>query len=170
MTATCRLIPQTHILGIGESDLGTVHDDVMLHHFFLRRLLWLRFLDPLFCLGLAFPQPVTAILVVCLMTAPFWPVMVVGMVSDWPHMLPFALAGRLAASPECGPSGSLISNTPMGASGTLAKVLEVMPCLMSMLPVSCTVTPPPCRMATTSGNAAPPCDTKYTGPVTGTAS
>src|SRR5580658_10098893 len=36
---------------------------------------------------------------------------------------------------------------------------------MSILPVRSTVTPSPCRMATTLGNAAPPWDTKYTGPV-----
>ena len=76
----------------------------------------LRFLALAFFFALG--QPVTVIFVVCLTTAPFWPVSVVGIVRFCPHMLPFALPGRFAASPECGPSGRSIWNTLIGTSGT----------------------------------------------------
>src|ERR1700680_3144811 len=82
-------------------------------------------------------------------------------------MLPFACAGITAARPECGPSGSVNANELIGASGTLANVELVMLCLMSMLPTTSSVTPPPWRTTTTSGTAAPPCETRYTGPDTG---
>src|SRR5580658_305011 len=89
---------------------------------------------------------------------------VVGIVRLCPQKSPFAFAGRLDANPECRPSGKLISNTLIGASGTVSNELEVIPLLILTFPVRLTVTPSPCKIATTSGNAAPPCETRYTGP------
>ena len=71
--------------------------------------------------GLDALQPVTAIFVVCLICLPFWAVMIVGIARCCPHMLPFAFAGRLAPRIECGPSGRLVSNRLIGASGTVSK-------------------------------------------------
>src|SRR4029077_11272814 len=72
-------------------------------------------------------QPVTEILVFCLTCTPFCPVSMVGMTSFAPQRLPWALAGRLVVSAECGLSGSFSSKLVIGASGTPAKVLLVMP-------------------------------------------
>src|ERR1700683_5509584 len=91
------------------------------------------------------------------------------MLRDWPQRLPFALAGTTAARPLWGPSGNASWNEVIGASGIDANVLLVTLCLISMLPVRSIVTPSPCRITTRSGNAAPPCDTRYAGPVTGPA-
>src|SRR4029077_3909045 len=94
---------------------------------------------PLPCfLGLAFflalGQPVTPIFVVWLMTAPFWAVRVVGIVSFCEHMLFFAFTGMSVARTEWGPCGNTVTNELIGASGTLLNVLVVMPFLMFVLP------------------------------------
>src|ERR1700730_16957770 len=134
--------------------------------FFLALALTL-FLFFFFVFFLAFGQPRSAIFVLCLITAPFWPVIVVGISSLAAALqrLYLALAGRLTVSAECGPSGRLSSKLVIGTSGTLAKVLLVMPLAMWTLPVRSTRTPSPCRISTTSGKAAPPCETRYTGPL-----
>src|ERR1700730_12569506 len=53
-------------------------------------------------------QPVTAIFVVCLITAPFWPVISVGIASDVLHRLKCSFSGTLDVSAECGPAGSTV--------------------------------------------------------------
>jgi hypothetical protein len=61
------------------------------------------------------------------MTAPFWPVINVGIARLCRQRLPFAFSGRLAPSAECGPWGSTRSNVEIGASGTELNVEIVMP-------------------------------------------
>lgn len=61
-------------------------------------------------------QPVTAIGVDRLTTAPFCATNRVGIVSVWVHR------SRLAASAEYGPSGNVNSKLPTGASGTVLNV------------------------------------------------
>src|SRR4029077_8089793 len=87
-----------------------------------------------FFLTFVLGQPVTPIFVVWLITAPFWAVRVVGIVSFCAHMLFFAFTGMSVARTECGPCGKTVTNELIGASGTLLNVLVVMPCLMFVLP------------------------------------
>ena len=63
----------------------------------------------------------SAILVLCLITAPFWPVISVGIESVVLHRLKCSPAGTLAVSAECGPAGSTVSNVSTGASGRVSK-------------------------------------------------
>src|ERR1700728_1408643 len=112
-------------------------------------------------------QPVTWICVLCLKTAPFWATNLVGIFSFARDLqrLPFA------ASAEYLPSGRYNSKVPTGTSGTVLNVLLVMPALlMNVVPVRSTLTPSPCSTTTSDGNASPPWETKYTGPVNGTGS
>src|SRR5262249_3339296 len=66
-------------------------------------------------------QPVTAMWVVCLITAPFCPVISVGLSSLVVQRLKCSFSGTLAVSAECGPAGSTVSNVVTGASGTVSK-------------------------------------------------
>src|SRR4029077_17076884 len=68
---------------------------------------------------------------------------------------------------ERGPSGSFNSKLDTGASGTLLNVEVVIPFLMLVFPSKYSVIPSPCRTITRSGNATPPWDTRYAGPVSG---
>src|ERR1700722_11463043 len=78
-----------------------------------------------FVLGFfAFVQPVTVIGVLSCISAPFCPSNAVGIFSVLLHKLP------LAARAESEPSGSVSSKLPTGASGTVAKVLLVIPALL----------------------------------------
>src|SRR5207302_181663 len=70
-------------------------------------------------------QPATAIRVFCLIRAPFWAVIVVGMTSGCAHRL------ALAASAECGPIGNASEKLDTGTSGSEANVVVVTPPLMS---------------------------------------
>src|SRR5438128_3759276 len=99
-------------------------------------------------------QPETAILVFCLTCAPLWAVIVVGITSGCAHRLPYA------ASAECGPIGSVNEKLDTGTSGSEANVDVVMPPLMFVLPTRITRTPLPSSSRSTSGNAAPPCETR----------
>ncbi len=81
-------------------------------------------------------QPVTAIFVLVLISAPFCPTNSVGIASFSLQKLPFA------ASAENGPCGSVSSNVPTGTSGTVLNVELVIPALlMNVEPTRCTVTP-----------------------------
>src|SRR4029077_7051841 len=72
----------------------------------------------------------------------------------------------LAASAESLPSGRYSSKELIGTSGTRLNVLLVIPTLeMNVEPVRSTRTPSPWRITTSEGNASPPWETKYTGPV-----
>ena len=100
-----------------------------------------------FGLAVAFGHPVTPIFVACLITAPFWPVIVVGISSGGTTcslterstclsrplrrtatrlrtVTVFVAAHRLpfAVSAECGPSGRLSSNVLTGVSGTVSNL------------------------------------------------
>ncbi len=75
------------------------------------------------------------------MRAPFWALMVVGIVRVVLQKLCLAFAGRLLVRAECGPMGSFNSKLEIGASGTEAKVLVVMPLAMLMFPTTSRVTP-----------------------------
>ena len=68
-------------------------------------------------LALTAPQPWTAILVFCSITAPFWAVILVGIVRLVPQRLNLAFAGTLDVSAECGPAGRVVSKVVNGASG-----------------------------------------------------
>ena len=105
------------------------------------------------------PQPLGAIFVVCLNCRPFCPVIVVGMFSALVQRLP------KAASAECGPIGRLMVMLDTGTSGVEAKLVVVIPFLMSVLPFRITRTPLASSTRSRSGNAAPPCETRYAGPV-----
>src|SRR5437879_288142 len=104
-------------------------------------------------------QPAAAIRVLCAIRAPFWPVIVVGMISGWAHMFPFAV------SSECGPLGSVSEKLDTGTSGSVANVVVVMPPLISVLPTRIVRTPEPSNSTSRSGNAAPPWDTRIAGPL-----
>ena len=69
--------------------------------------------------ALTFLQPCSAILVVCLITAPFWATISVGIDRLVEQRLNFAFSGRFAVSAECGPAGSTVSKTVNGASGAI---------------------------------------------------
>ena len=77
-----------------------------------------------------------------------------------------------AARTEWGPSGRLVSKLAIGASGTVSKREYVTPFLMSVLPSRSIRMSEPrsfaCSRNTTSGNAAPPWETRIAGPVSGT--
>ena len=79
-------------------------------------------------------HPETAILVVRLICAPFWPMIAVGMFSVCEHRPRFAFAGRFTAKTECGPVANTRSSVPIGASGSDLNVLEATPCLMFVCP------------------------------------
>ncbi len=81
-------------------------------------------------------QRETAILVRCLIWAPFWAVMTVGISSGCLHRFPFA------ASAEFGPIGRSRLKTETGASGIAAKVEVVTFLRMFVLPTRITRTPP----------------------------
>ena len=98
-------------------------------------------------------------LVLCFTTEPFWPVIVVGMVSVWSQKLP------LDASAEFGPVGRSSTKLDTGTSGIEANVEVVTPCLIAVLPTRITRTPLPSSSRSRSGNAAPPWETRYAGPV-----
>ena len=85
---------------------------------------------------------------------PFWATIVVGIRSFFAHRLP------KAASAECGPVGSFSVKLDTGTSGIAAKVVVVIPFLMSVLPTRITRTPLPSSTRSRSGNAAPPCETR----------
>src|SRR5437899_7499029 len=99
-------------------------------------------------------HPVTAMTVFWLIWAPFWATIVVGIRSFFAHRLP------KAASAECGPVGSFSVKLDTGTSGIAAKVVVVIPFLMSVLPTRITRTPLPSSTRSRSGNAAPPCETR----------
>src|SRR5476649_2054401 len=85
-------------------------------------------------------QPVTLIFVFCLSFRPFWARNSVGITSLLLHRLP------LAARAENLPWGRVSSKVEKGVSGTVLKVVLVMPCLlMNVVPTKSTVTPLPCR-------------------------
>src|ERR1700694_4332950 len=99
------------------------------------------------------------ILVFWLTCLPFCPVITVGMYSGLAHRSPNA------ASAECGPVGSLTVMLDTGTSGDDANVVVVIPFLMSVLPTRITRTPLASSTRSRSGNAAPPCETRYAEPV-----
>src|SRR5438270_10529676 len=82
-------------------------------------------------------QPATVIFVFCLICAPLWAVIVVGITSGLAHTSPYA------ASAECGPIGRLSEKLDTGTSGRVAKLEIVIPRLMSVLPTRITRTPLP---------------------------
>src|SRR5579859_4612990 len=110
------------------------------------------------------PQPETEILVFCLNTLPFCAVIVVGITSGFVHRLP------LAVRAECGPAGSVSVKLDTGASGVDVNVVFVIPFLMSVLPTRMMRTPLPSSTMSRSGNASPPWETKYAGPLIGVGS
>ena len=94
--------------------------------------------------------------VFCLMTAPFWAVIVVGMIERLR-----AEAAERCRAPSCGPVGRFSSKLETGTSGIDANVEVVMPLLMFVLPSRITLTPwSPSRIRSRSGKAAPPCETR----------
>ena len=90
------------------------------------------------CLALAFflalGQPVTAILVFCLICAPFCPVSVVGIVRLCAAEAALGLRGQDRREPGVRPLGQLQLERADRRVGDAANVLLVMPFLMSMLP------------------------------------
>jgi hypothetical protein len=70
-----------------------------------------------------------------LITAPFWAVNSVGILSLEAHRLAFA------ARAECGPWGRLSSKLLKGASGVALKVFVVIPFLIWVLPMRSIVMP-----------------------------
>ena len=79
----------------------------------------------------ALGQPLTAILVLCLIWAPFWPSIVVGIVRGFGAEAAVAPAERGVRA-----LGEVQLEERIGASGTEAKVLLVMPFLMRGCPRS----------------------------------
>src|SRR2546426_5435259 len=71
----------------------------------------------------------------------------------------------LPVSAECGPVGSFSVKLDTGTSGTEAKLVVVIPRLMSVLPTRITRTPLPSSSRSRSGKAAPPWETRYAGPL-----
>src|SRR6202035_966603 len=69
-----------------------------------------------------------------------------------------------AASAECAPTGRLTVMLDTGTSGVAAKLVVVIPFLMSVLPSRITRTPLPSSTRSRSGNAAPPWETRIAGP------
>src|SRR5207302_3176278 len=86
------------------------------------------------------------------------------MTSGWAHRF------VLPVSAECGPVGSLSVKLDTGTSGTVLKLVVVIPFLMSVLPTRITRTPLPSSTRSRSGKAAPPCETRTAGPVIGVGS
>ena len=71
----------------------------------------------------------------------------------------------LAASAEFGPVGRSSTKLETGTSGIDVNDEVVMPPLMFVLPCRITRTPSPSSSRSRSGNAAPPCETRYAGPL-----
>jgi hypothetical protein len=112
------------------------------------------------CPQAAFGHPATAICVFSLIVAPLCATIVVGIDSVPAHSLPLAL------SAEFGPLGKLNEKLAIGTSGTLANVELVTPPLIFVLPTKMKRTPwSPSNTMSKSGNAAPPCETRYAVPV-----
>src|SRR6476646_3687183 len=105
------------------------------------------------------PQLATPMVVFCLTTVPFWPVIVVGITSLLAHRLP------LAVSALCEPTGRFTVMLETGTSGVDANVVVVMPFLMSVLPTRIVRTPLASITRSRSGNAAAACETRIAGPV-----
>src|SRR5271166_4218810 len=113
-----------------------------------------------FCPTTRTPQPLTEMIVFCLVVFPLWETIVVGITSGCPHSSPYA------ASALCDPTGRLTVTFLIGTSGVEAKVVVVMLFLMFVLPVRITRTW--LELSTTrsrSGKAAPAWETKIAEPV-----
>ncbi len=124
----------------------------MAHRLAAERLAFPFFLSFFLCVVFFFGQPVTAILVLWLMTRPFWPTISVGIFSVPLHRFPFAVN---AGYWRC---GNVSSKLVKGTSGAVANVAVVIPALlMNVSPCTWTVTPfSPVRTTISSGYFAPP--------------
>ncbi len=106
------------------------------------------------------PQPLTVMIVFCLVVFPLWETIVVGITSGCAHRSPNAPRAL------CEPVGRLTVTLDTGTSGVDAKFVVVMPFLMLVLPVRITRTW--LGLSTTrskSGNEAPACETRIAAPV-----
>lgn len=100
-------------------------------------------------------QPTAEILVFWVILAPFCPTIVVGIASFVAQRLPLAL------SAEWGPTDRSSEKLEIGTSGSDSKCALVIPLFdMWVWPTSTTSTPSPRRIASRSGKASPPWETR----------